>query len=371
MLSEHVRQTVLNTTIGHREPEFSELLFETANMIKPIVGIDPLDPEYEAAFITGSGTAANETVLSSIGTLGRVLVVSNGEFGERLLEVLKLHNQEVDHLGFNWQEPIDLRRLEQTLSEGHYRLVAMVHHETSTGMLNPVAAVAKLAHRYGALISVDTISSIGAETIEAKKWDVDVLVGTSGKALSAMPGVGILIVKNHVLELLEGRPTRGHYLDLRKHFTFIRELAQTPNTPAVHVFVSLHASLNEIHAEGLQAFRSGIRERADYVRQQINQLGLTYADYGHGVTSKVITCVTLPDHITFQQLAAQLKQQGIVIYNGKGPLKDKIFQIGHIGALRKSDTLIAMSHISRIILGNEPRNFRDNTEIALPVAFGS
>lgn len=346
-IAPNVKKAVSRTIIGHREPEFTTLLNEMSEMIRPVVGLPQDDRQYDVAFMTGSGTAANETMLANLGALGNVLVVSNGEFGERLYEVVKLHFPESEHMQFGWQHQFNLADIEEALATHQYRLVAMVHHETSTGMLNPVAAVAKLAHKYGAFISVDAVSSIGAETIELKKWGVDALTGASGKALSAMPGVGILVVKASVVRQIKKLNRRIHYLDLYKHFAYMRDYGQTPNTPAVSVFVSLHAALRELHRQGLGSFQAAIAQRAYFTRQQLAAMGLQFSDYSKN-TSKVITCVTLPPSLTFDRLAMQLKQRGIVIYNGKGPLKDKIFQIGHIGALRKQDTPYALKHIKRI-----------------------
>lgn len=353
LLSKKVSRAVSRTNIGHRELEFSNILTESATMLRSIIGLGASDRSYEIAFITGSGTAANETVLSSLGALGPMLVISNGEFGERLFEVAILHNSDVDHLQFAWQEQIDLTRVADILRVKKYHIVVMVHHETSTGMLNPIGEVAKLAHQTGALISVDAISSIGAEVIAAKKWGIDVLVGASGKALSAMPGVGILVIKSDVLRLLDHATTRVHYLDMRKHFLFMREFVQTPNTPAVHVFVSLYASLKEITVLGTARFRQVIARRALLTRQEVTRMGLQYIDYGRN-SSNVITCVTLPLYLSFEYLAHEFKTKGIVVYNGKGVLKDKVFQIGHIGALRETDTPYALKQLEKILRSVTP-----------------
>ena len=348
LLSRQVKRAVNNTDIGHREPVFSALLLESVAMLKPLLGIESEKSPYEIAFITGSGTAANETILSSIGAVGPTLVISNGEFGERLFDVAKLHNDDVDHLAFRWQEQIDLGKVEEALMQKRYHLVALVHHETSSGMMNPVAEMAQLAHRYGALIVVDAISSIGAEVISLEQWGVDVLVGASGKGLSAMPGVGILVVKTSALERHKATSPRSHYLDLHRHFRFMQDYAQTPNTPAVQVFVSLHASLKEITKRGAECSRQVIRDRAEFTRKHLTRMNLQYADYDSN-TSSVVTCVTLPSCLTFEDLAREFKTEGIVVYEGKGVLKGKIFQIGHIGALRKHDTRDALRQLRKII----------------------
>ena len=345
LLSKTVRRAVGRANMGHREADFSAVLVESAELLRPIVGIDDT---YEVALITGSGTAANETVLSSLGSRGPVLIISNGEFGERLFAVATLHNADVDHLQFAWQAPIDLAAVSEALQSRQYSMVAVVHHETSTGMLNPVAEIATLAHANGAIVSVDAISSIGAEEIRAKEWGVDVLVGASGKALSAMPGVGILVVRSELLDTLTEPSGAGHYLDLYNHFYYMRNYTQTPNTPAVHVFISLHASLREITALGVERFRETIRQRALYTRRQVTRMGLTYAAYD-GANSSVITCIELPEHLSFGQLSRRFRRKGIVIYNGKGVLKDRIFQVGHIGALRAGDTAFAVRQLRKLL----------------------
>jgi 2-aminoethylphosphonate-pyruvate transaminase len=348
LLSAHVMRAVRKTNIGHREPEFSRLLLESAAMLKPIVGIGSADSSYRIAFITGSGTAANEAVLASIGGGGPTLVISNGEFGERLLAAARRYNPDVEELRFAWQEAIDLETVAEELERRRYHLVVVVHHETSSGMLNPIAAIARLAHRHGALIAVDAISSVGAEVIAAEEWGIDVLTGASGKALSAMPGVGIVVVKGRVLEQSASRPAGPHYLNLHTHLDYMRDHVQTPNTPAVHVFVSLHASLEETTLQGVAQARGVIHSRALFARKRLTDMGLEYADY-RGLNSSVLTCVLLPEYLSFERLARHLKTRGIVVYNGKGMLTDRMFQIGHVGALRKHDTRNALRQMQAVM----------------------
>lgn len=345
LLSKAVRRAVAETDMGHREPDFSAILVACGALIRPLAG---LDDSYEVAFITGSGTAANETVLSSLGRRGPVLVLTNGEFGERLHAAASLHNADVDCVAAPWQQPIDLDAVEAALARRRYAMVAVVHHETSTGMLNPVRAIAALARAHGAIVAVDAISSIGAEEIRAAEWGVDVLVGASGKALSAMPGVGIIAVRSALLDTLAAEPSTGRYLDLYNHFHYMRSLEQTPNTPAVHVVVSLHAALQEIAQVGVARFQATIRARAAETRREVARMGLRYADYG-SATSSVITCVELPEQLGFDALARRFKRKGIVIYNGKGALKDRVFQIGHIGALRRRDTAYALRQLEKAL----------------------
>ena len=128
----------------------------------------------------------------------------------------------------------------------------------------------------------------------------------------------------------------------------MRNDTKSPNTPAVHMFISLHASLREITALGVERFRETIRQRALYTRRQVTRMGLTYAAYD-GANSSVITCIELPEHLSFGQLSRRFRRKGIVIYNGKGVLKDRIFQVGHIGALRAGDTAFAVRQLRKLL----------------------
>jgi aspartate aminotransferase-like enzyme len=116
----------------------------------------------------------------------------------------------------------------------------------------------------------------------------------------------------------------------------------------VQVFVALHASLKEITKRGTECHRQVIRDRAEFTRRQLRRMNLQYADYD-SKTSSVVTCVMLPSYLTFEYLAQEFKTEGIVVYEGKGVLKGKIFQIGHIGALRKHDTRDALRRLRKIM----------------------
>ena len=163
-----------------------------------------------------------------------------------------------------------------------------------------------------------------------------------------MPGVGIVVVKEVVLEQSVSTPLGPQYLNLHTHCRYMSDYAQTPNTPAVHVLVSLHASLKERTLLGLARARDVIHSRALFTRDRLTQMGLAYSDYG-GANSSVLTCVLLPEYVSFEQVARHLKSRGIVIYNGKGVLQDRMFQIAHIGALRKNDTRDALREVQTVM----------------------
>ncbi|MFT7580256.1 MAG: 2-aminoethylphosphonate-pyruvate transaminase, partial [Myxococcota bacterium] len=194
----------------HREEEFSALLDDT---IKNALAVCDADPAmYGAVVVTGSGTAGNEAVLSSVvGPDETVLVLTNGEFGERLANISKIYNDTVviDHA---WGEPLDLERLVTELHGRSVGLVAMVHHETSTGVLNPVEAIGEICELHGVRLFADMVSSYSADPVDLSSGAITFMTTSSGKAIAAYPGLALVIGRRDAFEALASLPVTNHYL---------------------------------------------------------------------------------------------------------------------------------------------------------------
>jgi 2-aminoethylphosphonate-pyruvate transaminase len=322
-------------SIGHREEEFSDLLTSLTHKLLKVYEVKNQN-HYYPVFITGSGTAANETILSSIVGVKHILILINGDFGERLYNTSALHNKHTHKLVFEWCEEINTAQVEQYLQHHKIDIIAMVHHETSTGMLNPVKDIGELAHKYKAQLVVDTISSAPVEKLDIENWHVTFCSASSGKAFSSLPGLGIIIGERNAFEELREQPTRTTYLNLYNLYHFSKTIQQTPNTPAVHLFLALDKALTNILALGVEKWRQTIRERALMLRRGMRKLGLHFLIDEHS-RSSILTIVIPPEHITVDVLKKKLKEKRIIIYDGKGPLLDNVFQVGNIGELTKSD----------------------------------
>jgi 2-aminoethylphosphonate-pyruvate transaminase len=361
-VAQNVWQSLYNH-IGHREEEFSELMARLNQRVLDMFEISH-QAKYHPLIITGSGTAANETVLSSIGKNKHVLVITNGEFGERLYNISKLHNRNTQQITFNWAEMIDIAKVEKYLQKHKVDLIAMVHHETSTGMLNPVAVVGKLAKKYGVQFFVDTVSSASAEKVDIEKWNITFCSTSSGKAIGALPGIGIIIAEKNALEDLKDTPQKIMYLNLYKLYHYSKTCNQTPNTPAVHLFSALDQALGNILETGVQERRKIIAERAFVLRNGMKRLGMSFLldEMGEAVMSSVLTTVVLPPYLSAESLKRKLKERRIVIYSGKGPLLDKVFQVANIGELTKHDLMYFLHTLEKICLEAKRDNTRDHAE---------
>lgn len=328
-MTQSVKRAILNSEIGHRESDFSSLLRSINNKLLAIYG-QKNDKKYYPVVISGSGTAANETVLSSVVGDKSILIISNGEFGERLYDISKLHNRKTFTIKFDWAQRMDLKRIETYLRTHAIDFVAMVHHETSTGMLNPIYDVGKLCKKYKCSFIVDTVSSAGAEIIDIEKANITYCTSSTGKALASFPGTSFVISKKEAIEKLNEKKAKTAYLNLYKFYYYSKNYLQTPNTPAVPLFFALHQALANIVRVGISEKHEVILAKAKKLRKSMQRMGLKFL-LNEKDMSCVLTTVLLPDYIDIETLKMRLMVRNIVIYNGKGPFKDKVFQVGNIG----------------------------------------
>ncbi len=361
-ISQNVKEAVRHE-IGHREIEFSLLL---ASINKKILKLYQIENTrlYHPIMITGSGTAANESVLSSIVGDSNILILSNGEFGERLFEISKLHNENSHILKFDWTQKFDMKKIEKYVKDNKIKIIAMVHHETSTGMLNPIEKVGSIAKKYELTYIVDSVSSIGAEKIDIEKCNISFIVGTSGKAIGSLPGVGFIIGKKKEFKKLKDVKPKTMYLNLYKLFEYSINHLQTPNTPAVQLFFALEQALDNILQEGIEYRLKHIALMTKTLRKGMQELGLSFV-IDEKDMSCVLTTVKLPKYISFQTLKHNLRERNIIIYNGKGPLLNKAFQVGNIGAIDKNNVDFFLNELKEILLQakNENKNIRNMQKI--------
>jgi len=314
----------------HREEEFSALFESVQRNALAVAGIREPD-KYTALLVTGSGTAGNESVLNSVvDTDDVVVVMANGEFGERLGAISKTYNPKTEVIEHAWGELYDLERFEARLAQGDVKLVAMVHHETSTGFLNPVEDVGAICHKYGVRLFLDAVSSFSADRLDLEASHVTFMTTSSGKALASYPGVALLIGVRAAFEALSEHPARNHYLDLRRYYAFSEKYQQTPNTPAVPLILSLNRALELALREGREERLARLEAYANHVRKRCAERGLETLNPLRKL-SNAVTSVRIPSGVAFEDIRLGLRAEGFVIYGGKGPFQNEIFQVATFG----------------------------------------
>jgi 2-aminoethylphosphonate-pyruvate transaminase len=370
-VSPNVRRAIARKDICHREVDFERLFQRIERQLLELFEIrNP--KKYQAVVITGSGSAANEAMLSSVVGDQKILILSNGEFGERLHETSTIYNRHTFILRFPWGEQLDSVVIDQYLHEHTIDVIAVVHHETSSGMLNSLAEIGKLAQAHGATLLVDCVSSAGAEAIDMERDHIAFCSASSSKAIGSYPGLSFVIGKTAEFKKIAELPPKTTYLNLYKFFAFATERSQTPNTPAVPLFYALDEALAEILSETVVARRAKILRKATKLRKGMSKLGLTFLLETNEMCS-VLTTVNMPEGLDIDELRNNLREQSIIIYEGKGPFKGLVFQVGSIGELSKPDVQTFLRALRGAVRGMQivPPLRAEKAERSLPDLFES
>ena len=349
VLSDRVRRALLKPDLCHREPEFIDLQNKIRRDLLAVYSLN--EPHWASIVLTGSGTAAMEAMMTSlVPTHGKVLIIENGVYGERLTRIATIHG--IDHVVLHhaWGDEINLKRLEDELNY-HRELshVAVVQHETTTGRLNNIDAIAKRCGKYGKLpLLIDAVSSFGAEEIKFEQWNVAACAATANKCLHGVPGASFTIVNRNAIKQMSATPARTLYLDLVTYLK-AQDTNGTPFTQSVQTFYALSEALDELtDLGGWQQRRQHYRRLMAIVRDGFNALNIK-PRLEKEESSCVLNAFHLPGDITYQELHDQLKAVGYVIYAGQGGLLTSLFRVACMGAIGASDIERFIDEIKKIV----------------------
>lgn len=345
-VTERVRKALAGPDICHREKEFSELMAGIRRKMLKLFGISQT---HTVALITGSGTAALESMLCSFAEKGkRTLVLSNGVYGERMRKILELHGTPANALTAAPGDFPSFSQIESFLKRDRsIDGIALVHHETSTGMLNPLTGIGEIAKKHGKTLLVDAISSLGAEPVDLK--NIGLLAGSAGKCLHGYPGLSFVILSKEEAVKLRHKHPSSLYLDLYNTLTH-EERDDTPFTPAVQLFYAFDAALDELAQEGLSNRIRRYEERSRLLEEGFIQLGLRFLVPSER-RSHVLTALWLPQGLAYEKLHSELKKAGFVIYAGQSNFSGKIFRISNLGDMSDEDIRRFLKTLRSIIRG--------------------
>lgn len=346
-VSARVARALLRGDLCHREPEFAAL---QAEIRERLVELFAPGGEHAAVLLTGSGTAAMEAALSSlVAPDERLLVLRNGVYGERLAAIARVHGLDAAHLDAPaWTAPHDPRALARALdADPSITTVAVVHHETTTGLLNPVRELAQVCRARGRALLVDAISSLGGEELEPVEWGVDAVIATANKCIRGLPGMSFVLVRRALLARAAAWPARTLYLHLPTYFAE-QEQGGTPFTPAVQVAYALHEALAELADEGVVARARANAALAGRLRRGLERLGLSLL-LPAPLRSSTITTVRLPARWTYEPLHDVLRARGFVIYAGQGDLRRQAFRVATMGTLDAADVDAFLEALARTL----------------------
>jgi len=308
-------------------------------------------PDYETIIIQGSGTFGIESVVSSaIPVDGMLLNIINGAYGRRISEMARIHSIPLIELNFNENQLPDLQQIEAAL-ETYPQIthVAVIHGETTTGLLNPIDEIGTIAAHHKKVFIVDAMSTFGAYEIDIVNLNISYLISSSNKCIEGIPGFSYVLAKRSELEKCKNQ-SRTLSLDLYDQWLGLNSNGQFRFTPPVQSLLAFNEALNELDKEG------GITARANRYAENNSLLIAGMQKLGfkpflpENIRSYIITSFLYPTHpnFSFEVFYSKLNEKGYVIYPGKLSKVD-CFRIGNIGQLFFFDIQMLVDTIEKIL----------------------
>ena len=307
-----------------RELEFGELMEEIE---KDLTSFGASHDEYTTIMFASSGTGADEAMISScVPPDGKLLVIDNGSYGARLAQIAKTYNIDTTVFKSSTHEPINIELLENEFKNGDYDTFAMVHHETTTGLLNQVEVICPLAKKYGMVTVVDAISSYGGMPMNFKEMGIDFASCTSNKHFGGMAGIGFVVCNRNKLIKQKDWPMRNYYFNLYDQYKYFVETKQSRFTPPVQTFYALRQAILETKVETIEKRFERFSECWNILVDAVKDIGLEMI-VNENNQSHFITAILNPDshNYDFDEFHDYVKNFGFTIYPGK---------LGNVGTFR-------------------------------------
>lgn len=342
---ERVRAAIAQPVLAHRGPEFRAIMIETESLLKPLFGT-----KNRATLFATSGTGMMEACLVNVVRPGEnILVVVNGQFGERFVAIGKTLGVNIDTIDVPWGAAVDPEEIGRRVDARDYRAVVLVHNESSTGIVADLAGIGSVLRDRPTLLLVDSVSGLGGIEMRQDEWGVDIVVSASQKALMCPPGLGVASVSAKAWTIIErdgGLPR--FYFDFRKYRTEAEDGA-TPYTSAVSLIAGLNEALRMIHAEGVPQVLARHRKLAAALRAGCEAIGLR--DFPtNGVRSNTVGVFHVPVGIDGAAIVRRLHEKHrTVIAGARNKLAGKVIRIGTMGDIHEGDILTDLVHLEDVL----------------------
>lgn len=349
-----VYRAMMTPVIGYLDPAFVQLLDDTQRPLRSVFRTE----NGMTMAISGTGTCGMEAAIYNVVEPGDTVVVcQNGFFGLRMADMARRCGAEVLPVEAEWGRIIEPEQVEAALRRaGRVKAVAIVHGETSTGILQPLEEISGIAHRYGALLIVDAVTSLAGCRLEVDTWGIDICYSGTQKCLSAPPGMAPLTVGEAAMEVIARRkePVRSFYVDLTMLGRYWGGAPTRPDgqpatrayhhTPPMTMLYALREALRIVLEEGLEARISRHQRNAEGLRVGLEAMGLTlHAQEGHRLPP--LTTVRVPEGIDDGALRkGLLYEHNIEIGGGIGELQGRVLRIGLMGAGSTEANVLALLH---------------------------
>jgi serine---pyruvate transaminase len=322
--------------VYHRGPGFGSLMRDVTARLRELYRTH----RAKIFLLTSSGTGGLESAIQNCFSPGdEVLVPLAGFFSQRWQRAAEAFGLTVHTLDEDWGTRLDPATVASAVAErAGIKAILLTHSETSTGVIQPVEELARVANDAGVMVVVDVVSSLGAVPFAFDEWGIDVAVGGSQKALSATPGIAFVAVSERAWAVSEASTNPRFYFDWREYerFAALPE-PENPWTPAISVMQGLHAALELYFQDGVDAAMRRHERLSRAVKDGARALGLDL--FGQGLERNwTVTAIRAPEGITADEICDRIRADfGCVLAPGQGPLKGKVFRIGHFGYVSELD----------------------------------
>jgi 2-aminoethylphosphonate-pyruvate transaminase len=347
--SRTVKQAMLRD-LGSRDDDFIGVVRRVRDRLLAVAGLSQ-QAGYECVLMQGSGTYTVESVISSaMPRDGKLLVVVNGAYGDRIVGIAKRHGIDTVAVRAKEDQLPNISEIERTLAAWpNIRMTAAVHCETTSGIINPIQAIGEAVHRHGGIYFVDSMSAFGAVPIDFAACHIDFLVSSANKCIEGVPGFAFAICRRAALLATEGL-ARTLSLDLLAQWQGLERNGQFRFTPPTHALLAFEQALNELDSEGGVAGRGRrYRENHETLCRGMQEMGFT--EYvPRALQGDIITSFRYPTdpRFDFQDFYSRLNEKGFVIYPGKVSDAD-CFRIGTIGRIFPSDVTALLAAIHDVM----------------------
>jgi predicted phosphoserine aminotransferase len=328
-VSPEVAMAQARPMIGHRGADFETLFARIQPKLRRVFAT-----QQRVYVSTSSGTGLQEAAVRNC-VRSRCLNLVNGAFSERWHQITLANGKEGVKLEVPWGRAIRPEQVEEALAQGGFDAVTVVHNETSTGVMNPLAEIAHVVKRHeDVLLLVDAVSSLGGVAIDCDGLGLDVLLTSSQKCLGLPPGLSFCAVSDRALARARTVPHRGYYFDFLELEKYLLR-NQTPATPAISLLFALDVQLDRMLAEGLEARYARHARLAARVQSWAAEKHALFAEEGY--RSPTVTTVSNVRQIDVPGLNRHLRALGMAISDGYGRLKGQTFRIAHMGDTTDAD----------------------------------
>jgi Serine-pyruvate aminotransferase/archaeal aspartate aminotransferase len=321
--------------IHHRTPEFSRELAAAIELLGPIFGTRtaPLP-----VHTTGRG-ALEATICNLFSPGDEIAMCCNGKFGEMWAGFAESYGLRVHRFSTSWEHDADLTELDSLLDRHPgVHAVSVAYGDTSTGVANDVAGIARVARAHGALTLVDGVSSLGGMPFSFEEWEIDVAVTASQKCLMSSPGLAWVAMSDRAWTATQTSRLPKNYWNFADIRTSISKTKpETPGTTPVHLVLQVAEALRMIHEEGIEQVRARHQSLAERTRQEIATMGLALQCPALARRSNTLTAIALPQGVAPKPFRDSIKAAGILTAAGLGPYEQTGFRIGHMGDIRLAD----------------------------------